>query len=92
MKKESSIEKEIREHAIRQGFIALKLSPSNNKGIPDRLFLRHDVILFIEFKRHGENLSKIQAKRHEELKMKGFHVYVIDDVIEGRKIIDFYVT
>jgi len=68
----------------------LKLNVSNVAGIPDRLVLSDDRVLFVEFKRPGMKPTKIQEYMHERLRRMGFPVMVktddgIDDILGALK-------
>lgn len=58
----------------------LKLNIKGRRGFPDRLVLweGHN-LLFIEFKRPGEEPRKLQKYIHEFLRDMGFEVAVYDD-------------
>ena len=49
-------------------------------GDPDRVFLYHGRVLFVEFKREGEDARAIQLHIHKELMDHGFLVLVIDNI------------
>ena len=76
--RESAIEK----YAVQQaGFLggwAIKLDPTGVKGIPDRLvLLPNRPAFFLELKRPvGGRLDAAQIVWHEQLRARGFRVYV----------------
>jgi hypothetical protein len=57
-------------------------------GWPDHLYLFHGRVLFIEFKQAGEKPRKIQEFIHERIRQHGFTVAVVDNVSDGRGVID----
>lgn len=82
------------EAAIEKSFCDwLKLEPDNwqaikihRRGWPDRLILGpHSIIFFIEFKRPGEYVRRIQRIVHELLKKLGFKIYVCKSVTEAKE-------
>lgn len=67
-----------REENIR--VMTIKLNLRGRRGFPDRLVLwEGGGILFIEFKRKGEEPRKLQEVIHEQLRAMGFIVEVHDD-------------
>ena len=80
---EKYIEKEFCK-AIRQiGGKALKYYNHLDIGYPDRIvLLPHGRIVWAEMKSTGDKPTKVQLRRHAELRAMGFTVYVIDS-IEG---------
>jgi hypothetical protein len=54
------------------------------------MFISKTSIFFIEFKRLGAKPTKLQSYMMSELKNYNCKVYVIDDVEQGKRIIDIY--
>lgn len=75
---ESSIERAWCTKLKGRGWLVLKLTAY--AGLPDRLFLKHDKIMFIEFKRDCGKLSLVQEAMHNKLKALGFSVEVINSM------------
>lgn len=75
--RESSIEKSFCNKAKKDGWLVFKLSNVGN-GMPDRLFLKFDKIIFIEFKTKKGILSDVQKVVHEELRSKRFVVHTVN--------------
>lgn len=70
--RESTVEKAVCQWAKDQGIMVMKLAGPNQKGQPDRMFLRAGKAAFIEFKAPGKHLTALQIKWNLELKGKGF--------------------
>lgn len=72
-----------------RGWWVCKFVAPGLRGVPDRLFIRGGAdrcrccgrprVVFIEFKRPGEEPTKQQLHRHEELRALGVEVYWTDD-------------
>lgn len=63
------------------GGICPKLVSPGTDGMPDRMvLLPGGRIGFVEVKTPGQKPRPLQARRHEQLRMLGFKVYVLDDV------------
>lgn len=85
---ESDIEYKVTEYAGQLGCLVLKLNVIGRVGWPDRVFIYHKRLLFIEFKRPGEKARKIQGYIHECIRKHGFPVKVVDSVAYGCGVID----
>lgn len=59
------------------GYYVIKLVSTNKNGIPDLLAIpKNSDVLFVEIKRPGGKLSKLQEYRHKQLKSHGIKVEV----------------
>lgn len=59
------------------------------RGAPDRVFGRGGRAVFIEFKAPGEEPTRQQWKRQEELAVHfGFEVYWVDNIDDARELLD----
>ncbi len=66
-----------------------KFTSPGRRAVPDRIFSkRGGQVFFIEFKAPGKKATPSQEKDHAERRTMGFRVYVVDDVAEGKRIID----
>jgi hypothetical protein len=80
---ESNIEAPSVALARKMGYIVLKLTPQGQRGWPDRLFINEfGHHLYIEFKRPGERLRRLQEHRCEQLANRNIAVYRNVDNIE----------
>jgi hypothetical protein len=77
-------------YAIAQGCLVLKLNVTGRRGWPDRMYLFHGRTLFIEFKRAGEKLRKLQMYVHGQLSRHQFNVTVVDNYSDGCNVIDSF--
>lgn len=58
-----------------EGYFVIKLVSTNKNGIPDLIAIpRNSDVLFVEVKRPGGRLSKLQQYRHKQLKSHGIKV------------------
>ena len=91
MRTESSIQRAVVTYAKAHGCLAKKLSTQGfmgNVGWPDYMFLNQGKILFIEFKRPGGVPTALQESVIDSLRAQMFVARVIDDVEQGKKLID----
>ena len=84
--RESEIEKKVTAHAIKHGWLAIKIVPINCRGLPDHLYIHEGKIIMVEFKAPGEKPRKLQVLIHDILRKHGVEVYVIDDVDKGFEV------
>lgn len=90
---EKDIEKRVCEYARSKGMLALKFNSMNRAAVPDRLFIAPGgVMWFCEFKREGMKPTPAQLREHTRLREMGVTVFVVDNVDEGKEMIDHYVT
>lgn len=104
---EKEIEKKVCAYAIAKGFYVRKFVSPAHRSVPDRYLIApgrpddtvKDLItslgcrLFkIEFKRPGEKATPNQEREHQELWGYGVAVYVIDDVANGKALVDKYLN
>jgi len=69
---ERAIEAHACKFAKARGVLPMKLAGPNQRGQPDRMFLRDGVTLFIEFKRLGKQPTPLQWKWIKLLRSHGF--------------------
>jgi len=86
---ESEIETRAVAYGRSIGWEMRKYTSPSHRSVPDRL-CQHDfaTIIFIEFKRLGEKPTEAQAKEHRKLRMRGFIVYVIDNLEDAKRVLD----
>lgn len=75
-------------YAKSKGVLTYKLVSPANRGVPDRIFIGKGETVYIEFKAPGQTPTKLQAKIHRDFLAVGVEVYVIDNVKDGRDLID----
>lgn len=87
---EKSVENAVVLYAKKKDIEAVKLNGMGKRSHPDRMFLGwRGKILFIEFKREGATPTPAQLYLHQRWwKNHGHKVYVIDNVADGKAIID----
>lgn len=85
---EKDIEKKVNDHATKRGALVYKFVSPNRRGVPDRMYAYKGTVFFIEFKQTGKKPSALQEKEHRKLRRAGMQVFVVDDVDEGKKVID----
>lgn len=88
---EKKIEKAVNQYAVDRGFYHRKFTSPAHRSVPDQIFVSpHGAVFFIEFKRTGEDATPPQQREHEKLRAVHQTVYVVDDIAQGKAIIDSY--
>lgn len=87
IERERAIESKVCQYAKANGFLEYKLTSPTN-GLPDRMFIKSGLIFFIEFKSSTGALSTVQRYHIQRIAEHGGVVYVINNVDDGRNLID----
>jgi hypothetical protein len=89
---ESRVENKAVQYAESLDMLSFKLTPAGQRGWMDRLFITVTGIHFyIEFKREGKELTKLQEYRRYQLQKRKCNVYgPVDDLDQVKEIIDYY--
>ena len=89
---EKQIEAKVCEYAKTKNVLVYKFTSPARAAVPDRMFVRPDGrIWFVEFKREGAKPTEAQKREHHRLRQHKVNVFVIDNVEEGKTMIDFMV-
>lgn len=84
---ENRVEKALVSAVKSIGGKCIKMIPTYEAGIPDRLVLYKGRTIFVELKKEGQNPRKLQMLYMKELNDIGFETQVIDSVDEVKKFI-----
>lgn len=87
---ERNIEMNVVRHARLTGWWTAKFSSPAKAHVPDRIFIRNGVVIFIEFKATGAVARPAQLARIKEMRNKGAVVFIIDNMDEGYGVLDSY--
>jgi hypothetical protein len=78
--RESLIERKCCQWAKGNGWLVYKFVSPSQSGVPDRLFIRAGLVVFVEFKATGEQLRPQQQRVIDKMREQGATVHVIDSV------------
>lgn len=84
---EREVERPAKEYARRRGWWVAKFVSPGLNGVPDDVFIRDGRVMFIEFKRPGEDLRPLQAKRVRDMRAHGAEVHVIDNLADAYELL-----
>lgn len=88
---EKIIENKVVHHAKSKGWLAYKFTSPSCRGVPDRMCISPDgEVLFIEFKRKGHLPTSLQEANIKELRDHSMNVVIVDDIEQGKALIDGY--
>jgi hypothetical protein len=87
---EKDIEKTLVTWAKGHGWLALKFTPFGDRGWPDRIFIKNGTHVWLEIKRKGEDLEKLQLYRRAQLMKHGAIVHWADNIKDARKLLEKY--
>lgn len=86
---EKVIEKTVNSYAKARGFYVRKFNSEGQRSVPDALLINpHGYVFFIEFKRLGKKPTPAQLLEHEHIKQCRGNVYIIDNIKDGKALID----
>ena len=89
---EKQIETKVCEYAKTKNVLVYKFTSPARAAVPDRMFIRPDGRMwFVEFKREGAKPTEAQEREHHRLRQHKVNVFVIDNVEEGKTMIDLMV-
>lgn len=88
--KEKDVEKYLKDEIKKIGGIAYKFVSPGNAGVPDRLVLLPDgLMFFVELKAPGKKTRKIQDRQAGRIRRLGFKVEILDSKNKVDYFIDF---
>jgi hypothetical protein len=89
---EKQIEAKVCDYAKSKGVLAYKFTSPARAAVPDRMFISPvGRVWFCEFKREGQKPTAAQDREHNKLRQQKVNVFVIDNVAEGKTMIDVMV-
>ena len=88
--RESSVEAAIVRYAGERGILTRKFASPARRGVPDRIFVRDGVVLFLEVKRPGEEPTPLQEHELGLLRQHGANAEWCDSAAAGRAVLDRY--
>lgn len=83
---EKEIEKRLVKYVKSKNGLCIKLISPSSVGLPDRLVILQDKIIFVELKAPKQKPRKIQTVMMNRLKALGCDVRVIDNLADIEKI------
>ena len=89
---EKQIETAVCDYAKTKNVLAYKFTSPARAAVPDRMFINSiGVVWFCEFKRQGAKPTPAQDREHHRLRGHKVSVFVIDNVDDGKSMVDYMV-
>mgnify|MGYP003142500313 CR=1 FL=1 len=85
---EAQLEKKACRYAVKRGWLTFKFVSTSQRGVPDRLFFRDEKLIIIEFKAPGKKATKLQCAIHDKFAKHGFHVFIVDNYEQAKRILE----
>lgn len=86
---EKDIEKKVCDYAKSKNVLVYKFTSPARAAVPDRMFVTPEgTVWFCEFKRSGQKPTESQNREHSRLRGHSVTVFVVDNVDDGRLMID----
>lgn len=84
---EHHVEDALAKATRKSGGVAFKWVSPGHPGVPDRIVILPNRILFVELKAPGKKPTPLQAKVHQQLRDLGCEVHTIDNVEAARAVV-----
>lgn len=89
IREKGRVERPVVEHARRLGVFVTKMELPHYRGMPDDVFWFHGGRpVLVEFKAPGCEPEPLQQHHIDMLRRLGYRVFVVDDAVEGKTLMD----
>ena len=85
---EKKLEKRCTDVAKANGWWSRKFSSPSNRGVPDRIFIKEGMVIFIEFKALGNSPTPLQQHEMDLIRDHGGMAYWTDNVEAFKVFLD----
>lgn len=85
---ERDIQKKCVAYARKNGWWARKFVAQGRRSVPDYIFAKYGVPVFVEFKAPGGKATELQEEEHKAMRAVSLLVYVMDDVERFKTMLD----
>ena len=69
--RESEIEKKVVAYCQSRGLVTYKFTSRSSRGVPDRIVIGHEAVLFLELKQPGKKPTKLQMHEISRINARG---------------------
>ncbi|AAQ63368.2 endonuclease [Burkholderia phage BcepNazgul] len=88
--RETRIEDQTNDWAKANGWFVAKFVSPGQRGVPDRMYIRSGIVVFIEFKRKDAEPKRHQYNKHDEMRRHGAYVHWADNHEDAIRILASY--
>ncbi|MDU1051711.1 MAG: VRR-NUC domain-containing protein [Varibaculum cambriense] len=85
---ERTIEHQLKKAVEASGGLCWKLVCPGTTGVPDRICLTRNRVVFVELKAPSKQPRPIQYRRIGQLQAQGFQTFVIDSIDDIQEVLD----
>jgi len=85
---ERELEDKLVKYAVSKRVVTYKFTCPAQRGVPDRIFIGPKGTVFVELKRPGARITKMQKYHIDRINNAGGTAFWTDSVEGGKKIID----
>ena len=85
---ERTIEHQLKKAIEASGGLCWKLVCPGTTGVPDRICLMRNRVVFVELKAPGKQPRPIQVRRMNQLRQQGFTALVVDAIDGIQEVLD----
>lgn len=90
MIREKDIEAKVTKWAKGHGWLSYKFVSPSQRGVPDRVFIKHGTVVFVEFKAPGKTATPLQRATIAKMLASGADVRIFDDADTAIRFLDEY--
>lgn len=87
LERESTVERRLKEYAESLGIWTRKFISPSRRGVPDRVYLANGLVMFMEVKRPGETLTKLQRYELDLIRDHGGCAEWANSIEDGKDLI-----
>ena len=87
---EKELEAKVVKYAKEKGILTYKFVSPNNRGVPDRIFLKRGNTLFLEFKVGKNRVTKLQWHEIIRILDSGHPAFEVSDYEYAKQLLDIY--
>ena len=88
MPSESQIEKKVVKYCREHGIYTRKFASPSNRGVPDRIFCKNGIAVFIELKKPGNEPTDLQLRELQILRNHGMRAAWCDTYAETVRLLE----
>lgn len=87
-----TLERDVEAHLLvrcrQMGFLCMKFTSPGRAGVPDRILITPNGTVFVEVKRPGGKLRRLQHEVTEKMRRAGAEVHVIDTIASVNELVE----
>jgi hypothetical protein len=89
---EQKVEAHLLARCREMGFLCMKFTSPGRAGVPDRVVVTPARTVFVEAKRPGGKLRRLQQEVTEKMRRAGAEVHVVDSIVGVDELVESLAT